>query len=223
MKHDMDGPADTRMMGIVHDALRRDLGRLRTALTTPPYPDGDRKQALAEHVDWLMIFLHEHHHGEDSGLYPMVRAKNPRAMALLDQMDDDHKLIDPAMSALREANGRWRSSSDDAARLDMITTLDRLESVLLPHLEREEDEMMPVVAASITHRDWHAWDQSTNIKPKPMPKLAEEGNWLLDGLTGERREVLLHEVPAIPRYIVMYGFGPGYRKRAARRWGSVVS
>ncbi len=29
MKKDMDGPADTRMMGIVHDALRRDLARAR--------------------------------------------------------------------------------------------------------------------------------------------------------------------------------------------------
>jgi hypothetical protein len=152
----------------------------------------------------------------------MVRAKNPRALALLDQMDEDHKRIDPAMAALQEANGRWLTSSDDLARTQMIGALDRLEEVLLPHLEREESEMMPVVAASITHREWHTWDQQTNIKPKPMPRLAEEGNWLLDGLTGERRDVLLHEVPAIPRYIVLYGFGPGYRRRAARRWGDVA-
>jgi hemerythrin-like domain-containing protein len=222
MKHDMNGPADTRMMGIVHDALRRDLRRLRTALTTLPYPDGDRKQALADHVDWLMTFLHEHHHGEDSGLYPMVRAKNPDAGTLLDQMHTDHELIDPAMTTLRTANKQWRDSSDDSTRAAMITALDDLESVLLPHLEREENEMIPVVAKSITHRDWHTWDQQTNIKPKSMPKLAEEGNWLLDELTGERRDVLLHEVPAIPRYIVMYGFGPGYRRRSARRWGATA-
>jgi hemerythrin-like domain-containing protein len=206
------------MMGIVHDALRRDLSRLRTALMTAPYPDGDRKHALAEHVAWLMDFLHEHHHGEDNGLYPMVRAKNPDAAELLDAMNADHQRIDPAMDRLRDANERWRTSSEDSARLDMVAALDALDEVLLPHLEREEAEMMPVVASSITHRDWHTWDQQTNIKPKSMPKLAEEGNWLLDGLTGERREVLLHEVPAIPRYIVLYGFGPGYRRRAALRW-----
>jgi hemerythrin-like domain-containing protein len=210
------------MMGVVHDALRRDLNRLRTALTTKPYPDGDRKQALTAHVTWLMHFLHEHHTGEDTGLYPMVRAKNASAAELLDSMDADHKRIDPAMGKFSAASEQWGASSDDSARVALLTALDDLEQVLLPHLEREENEMMPVVSASITHRDWHTWDQQTNIKPKPMPKLAEEGNWLLDGLTGERRDLLLHEVPVVPRYIVMYGFGPGYRRRAARRWGPSV-
>ena len=31
-------PADTRMMGIVHEALRRDLERVRQVVTTEPYP-----------------------------------------------------------------------------------------------------------------------------------------------------------------------------------------
>ncbi len=37
-----DAPADTRMMGIIHDALRRDLDRAVDALSTAPYPDGAR-------------------------------------------------------------------------------------------------------------------------------------------------------------------------------------
>ena len=74
MKQHLDRPADTRMMGIVHDALRRDLIRTRDALTTAPYPEGDRRRAVAGHVDWLMNFLHDHHSAEDAGLYPAVRA-----------------------------------------------------------------------------------------------------------------------------------------------------
>ena len=35
-----NAPADTRMMGIVHDALRRDLGRAIDVLSTAPYPEG---------------------------------------------------------------------------------------------------------------------------------------------------------------------------------------
>ncbi len=74
-KKDVEGPADTRMMGIVHDALRRDLARLRAALTTE-VGEG-RRQALAAHVAWMTDFLHAHHEGEDAGLYPMVRAADP--------------------------------------------------------------------------------------------------------------------------------------------------
>jgi hypothetical protein len=34
MSHHLDGPADTTMMGVVHDALRRDIARLQSLL--PP-------------------------------------------------------------------------------------------------------------------------------------------------------------------------------------------
>jgi hypothetical protein len=50
--------ADTQMMGIVHRALRRDLLRTRDALTAELYPQGRRRQALGEHVVWMMEFLH---------------------------------------------------------------------------------------------------------------------------------------------------------------------
>ena len=219
MKHDMNGPADTRMMGIVHNALRRDLGRLRQVLTNGQ-PDAGQRAALGAHAVWLMDFLHEHHGGEDDGLYPMVLAKNPQARELLDVMDADHKRVIPAMDTFRDAVKRWAASGDDADRVETHGALDELVAVLYPHLEREENEMMPVVAASITQRDWHRWDQAHNIKPKKLPRLAEEGNWLLDDLDPERRKIVEAEVPLIPRYIVLYGFGPGYRKRAARRWGT---
>lgn len=51
-------PADTRIMGIVHDALRRDLRRTREALSRQPYPRGSQKAAIAGHVEWMMRHLH---------------------------------------------------------------------------------------------------------------------------------------------------------------------
>jgi hemerythrin-like domain-containing protein len=207
------------MMGIVHDALRRDLGRLRAALADGQ-PDADRRAALGAHAEWLMDFLHEHHTGEDEGLYPLVLAENPDARALLDTMDEDHKRVVPAMDRLRTAARRWAGSGSDADRVDTIAAIDELAEVLYPHLEREENEMMPVVASSITQREWRRWDQQHNIKPKKLGQLAEEGNWLIDGLDEQRRRIVEGEVSAIPRYLIIYGFGPGYRRRAARRWGA---
>lgn len=211
-----DGPADTRMMGIVHDGLRRDLGRTRAALAEAPTPA--RRHAIAAHVAWMMDFLHAHHEGEDAGLYPMVRAADPDAAALLDAMAADHALVDPAVARLRAAASRWDGSGTDDARTALVAALDDLEAVLLPHLEREEREAMPVVSATLSHRRWHEWDQEFNIRPKSLPALAEEGNWLLDGLDDERRRIVEAEVPWLPRQIILRGFGPGYRRRAAARW-----
>ena len=119
MKKNMDGPADTRMMGIVHDALRRDLARTRAALDGP-LPEA-RRRALAAHMDWMMDFLHEHHEGEDAGLYPMVRAINPAAGELLDAMAADHARVDPAVAGARAAAARW--AADDAERAALLLSL----------------------------------------------------------------------------------------------------
>lgn len=43
-------PADTRMMGIVHNALRRDIARAQSALTRWPHPDPGQRKAIAQHL-----------------------------------------------------------------------------------------------------------------------------------------------------------------------------
>lgn len=216
MKLDPNGPADTRMMNIVHDALRRDLDRLRVALSTEPYPHGARRTALADHVDWLMHFLHSHHSGEDTGLYPMVRSRGASG-DLLDEMDTDHRRIEPAMTALESATAAWRTGGDDERRA-LLAALDDLNSVLRPHLEREETEAMPLVSSTITRREWQEWSHTYNVKPKKLPELGQEGHWLLDDLDAERRQIVLHEVPFVPRYVLLWGFASSYRRRAAARW-----
>jgi len=221
MKRDWGAPADTAMMTIVHDALRRDLRQLQVHLAAEP--PADRRPALAEHITWLMRFLRAHHSGEDSGLYPALRAANPAAGPLVDAMDVEHQAIHPPMEALEALAPQWRRSGSSQDRRALLASLDELAETLLPHLAREEAEAMPLVSASLTQRQWHDWDQRYNIAPKSLSVLAEEGNWLLDGLEGQRRRTVLDQVPLLPRLVVLYVFGPRYRRHAAARWGGRAS
>ena len=218
MATDLNAPADTRGMGIVHSALRRDLERTRMVLGTEPYPDARRRRAIAAHVEWMMHFLHVHHNGEDVGLWPLVRAKNPGAGPLLDQMDADHRRIAPAITALEDAARAYRDAPEARARL--LVAIGELGDVLLPHLRREEREMMPVVAATITDAEYRAVEQEHFVKPKSFLELGAEGHWIIDGLGPEEREVILHVVPAVPRFILLHGFARSYRRQARRRWGT---
>jgi iron-sulfur cluster repair protein YtfE (RIC family) len=222
MATDRDMAADTTMMGVVHDALRRDLARLQRALSAPPVPDDDRRRALADHTEWMMEFLHHHHQGEDAGLWPLVQRRNPQARALLDEMEADHAQVAPAVERVLTAGQRYRTEASDQAREGLLTALSELAGSLLPHLRREEDEAMPVVSASITDAEWRAWEQKHNVKGKSLGTLAAEGHWMVDGLDPRRRETLVHLVPAPVRVIVLKGYARRYRNACHRRWGPEV-
>ena len=213
-----EGPADTRMMGIVHDALKRDLLRTRRVLLASPAPQGRQRVALGEHITWMLDFLHAHHSSEDAGLWPLVRRRNPAAVELLDSMEADHARIAPAADAAGAAAREYTATTADSARATLVEALDGLLEVLVPHLDREVAEAMPVVAASITNREWDTAEQEYNIKPKTARQLAREGHWLLEGIDTEGYDVVVHKVPAVLRFLLIHGYGRFYRRQAHARW-----
>lgn len=221
MAPDPNGPADTRVMAILHDALRRDLTRTRAVLTAPSPPDESRRVALADHLIWMMQYLRFHHVTEDEFLWPLIRRLNPAAGALLDRMDADHARISPEIDHLRAAAGAYRAVDSPEARQALVAALDGLEAVLLPHLRREEDEMMPVVSRTITRRQWDDWGRDI-VKNKPKLELAREVPWVVDGLDDERYRVATGVLPAVARFIMLHAFAGRYRRASTTRWGAEV-
>jgi hemerythrin-like domain-containing protein len=211
------------MMGIVHSALRRDLTRAASALSEDPAPGDAQRKALAGHLVWMMDFLHRHHEGEDVGLWPLVRSLDPAAGDLLDRMEQDHAQIAPEMAALGEATMQYSVADSDAAREAVVTALSSLRTVLDPHLRREEDEMMPVVSATLTYAQWESFNQEHYIKPKTTSELGNEGHWLIDSIDPKGYQVVVGNVPAIPRFILLHGFAGRYARACAARWGPSVS
>jgi iron-sulfur cluster repair protein YtfE (RIC family) len=208
------------MMRIVHQALRRDLGRARAALINTPPPSPRRQRAIARHLTWMMGFLRDHHRSEDEGLYPLVRKRDPAAVPLLDAMNADHEAVASAIAQV-EAAARVVDSGDASGQTSqLMAALENLQQVLLPHLQREEDDMMPVVSSAISDAEWRALEQEYNLKPKSFMELGRDGHWLIDDLSPEDRQAVVGLVPAIPRFILLHGFATSYRHKTTACWGS---
>jgi hypothetical protein len=215
--HGADAPADTRMMRIVHDAIRRDLGRARAVLAeTSTAPPGQRR-AVARHLGWLVGFLAAHHRSEDEGLYPLVRRRDASAASLLAAMHADHEAI-AAAAADVEAAAMAAEADPTAAGDRLAAAVDGLALVLLPHLQREEDDMMPVVSSAVTAAEWRAVEEQYNLAPKSFRQLGYEGHWLIDGATPDDRATVLSLVPPVPRFVLLHGFARSYRRRASACW-----
>ena len=165
-----------------------------------------------------MEFLHGHHTGEDEGVWPLVRERNPAAGALLDSLEADHGRDRPGGNDGHRCRAAVRGDHDDGPRAKLVAALDALTTVLLPHLDREVEEAMPVVSASITQAEWRAVERTYFIKPKSFARLGMEAHWLLDGIDREGYQIVVHTVPAVPRFILLHGFARAYRRRARARW-----
>ena len=114
------------------DALRRDLGRAIDVFSTAPYPERGQRIAIGEAVGWMMDFLHTHHRGEDAGLWPLVRERNPEAKPLLDVMEADHVRVAPLVEACETNAREYRSTASDEARVAVLAALGRLGEVVAP-------------------------------------------------------------------------------------------
>lgn len=216
-------PADTTMMRIVHDALRRDLARARATLAEPGRATQAQMRAVGSHLDWMMRFLHAHHASEDQGLYPLVRARADGAEDVLDiltRMAGDHDAIATASTAVQVAATALASDPSDATAARTVAALDALTAILLPHLQEEEDEAMPVTSRLITAAEWQAIEKTHNLDPKSMSDLGFEGHWLIDGASDADRATVVGVVPPVQRFVLLRGFARRYRRHAAACWGT---
>lgn len=210
------------MMGVMHDALRRDFRRARDVLAAPDVLTGTRASALAEHTGFMLAFLDAHHHTEDEKLWPLVRSHNAGLGPLMEAMSQDHAAIAAQVDQLTDAAQRFGGSPDAGSRAELLVAIDRLTSVLLPHLDREETELMPRVSATLSAAQWHEFEKSAK-PPFTTRVLAEYLNWFLEDLDPARRRKVLKGLPAPIGLVSTRVFGRGYRRRAAVRWGTPLS
>ncbi|MDF3311118.1 hemerythrin domain-containing protein [Rhodococcus sp. T2V] len=187
-------PVDTHLIGIIHDALRRDLGRTFDALSSRPPLGARRRAALADHLTWTLAFLERHHTTEQTCLWPLARQRTPSAAPLLDQLTLGHARIHHAAETVKHTAHAYQRSGAVSVRDDLRGALERLCTILLPHLDHEETEFAPILAATITDIEWKSWFHHV-FRTTRSAELARETYWLTDTLEPERRALttrLLH-------------------------------
>ena len=217
-----DRPADTTMMRIVHNAIRRDLARAEAVLAEPDRAPDDQRRAVGAHLAWIMRFIHAHHASEDDGLYPLVRERAGAAAdvgEVLDRMSRSHDAVATAIDQVAAAASALVADASDDAAPRTLVALEALGAVLLPHLREEEDDAMPIVSRLITAAEWQAIEKKHNLDPKSMSELGFEGHWLIDGSSDADRATVVGLVPPVPRFLLLHGYARRYRRHAAACWG----
>jgi hypothetical protein len=124
-----DGTASmATMIMCSHHAFRRDVACFARALA-----DATRSDVLHEEWTRFRAALHGHHTVEDTAMFPDLRAKQPELAAAIDQLDAQHRRIDPLLERGDQVFADL--ANQRAAARDLIATL---AALLDEHLDTEE-------------------------------------------------------------------------------------
>ncbi|MCX4990063.1 MULTISPECIES: nitroreductase/quinone reductase family protein [unclassified Streptomyces] len=139
-----DGPPDinagsmAEALKVVHDAFRRELVLIRKEVTE----QGTASLGAQLRVNCLTLCqgLHNHHTGEELGIFPMLAGHRPEAAPVLDRLRHEHERIAELLDELRRV-----VAAEDADAGRVLSEVDRLTSELEAHLTYEEEQLIPLL------------------------------------------------------------------------------
>jgi hemerythrin-like domain-containing protein len=204
---DPDAPSDVGFMFALHDALRRDLSRLREAAANID-DSAEVPATVLAGWDTFRDELDFHHHAEDEDLWPVLRRElsDPRDLAAVDVMVEEHQHIEPALAAVDSAlHGTG----------ELMTTVDALSAVVLDHLTHEEREVLPLIERHMTRAQWRAF-LITERNRRPTREGPKFLGWVLDDAGEQDAAAVLAEIPPPARLAYRWVIRP--RHDAQHLW-----
>jgi hemerythrin-like domain-containing protein len=145
--------ADSRDMFVVHDMFRREFKAIPGLVSEVPEGDGAQVTIVADHVVWMVTFLHAHHHGEDLFIWPKLLERVPvKIDPLIFTMEAQHKGLAQALDDLGAKAAGWRKSSAAAERNAVAGAATDLLVLIADHLGLEEREVLPLIE-HLPHRE----------------------------------------------------------------------
>ena len=216
--HVAPGPLDMTGMYGMHYAFRRDLADFVAAVRGTPV--GEQRVWTALQDRWARFFevLHHHHEAEDEHIWPVTRTRattlgRHEDVAVLDSMEADHELIDPALQACTDAFAAMvaHPCADHRNALDVEVT--EVRELLVTHLAREESEAIPLIQELMTPEEWDASEKAI-AKEYGLRIIPFAVAWVFKGLPADKAAEV-EPFLGLPERVLRRIFEPGFLRREA--------
>jgi hemerythrin-like domain-containing protein len=207
-------PINVRDMAIVHRLFRQVYDEAARLVRAAPAPSPARVTFLADHIDLALAGLHSHHADEDALLYPKLIERAPEQAPMTEQVEHEHEVISTALDAASAACATWRERPSAQTGEALAAALDHLNEVVQPHLDDEEQKVVPLAAVTLTQQEWDALGKA-GMRSVPRRKRGIAAGMMLDALDDEERAYMLKSVPAPMRLLLPLMVERPWRKYAA--------
>ncbi|MDG4862214.1 hemerythrin domain-containing protein [Streptomyces sp. T-3] len=194
---------DLTNMYATHQAFRRDLERFAGAAVV------GHATARGVRAGWenFKRQLEIHHQVEDAELWPRLRraaAGRPSDLAMLDEMEAEHGLLDQHLDAV---DRDLAAGSPD----QLVGRIAELAEVLGAHMQHEEDSALPLVQEVLVPADWDAF-RGAMARRQGVKGASVYVPWVADALPAGDREQFLNGMPKPVRVLNRLLWQGSYRK-----------
>lgn len=166
-------PARTEEMAVIHRIFRRGFPMMAELVRQAPTGATGRSEPIAEHLDFLLNGLHNHHTGEDEHIWPRLLERAAPQTELITRMEKQHEVVAERSERVRTLLQTWRRAPADGEEL--ATALNEFTAALVEHLDDEEAQVVPLIRAHITADEWTHLGQETFEKFTNAEKLVATG------------------------------------------------
>jgi hypothetical protein len=188
---------DTTDMFAVHRVFRDAFQLGPQLIGGAPTGDRARSEVVGAYYDNVLRFLEVHHSGEDQLVTPLLTDRCSSAdAAVVTRVAAQHQDVTEPLHRADAAVKAWRADAGEDSSRELITALGTLGDVLVPHLDEEEQQVLPLAAAHMSPAEW-------GELPKhglASAAAAEANVWLILGLireqmTEQQRQMMLEHMP----------------------------
>jgi hypothetical protein len=211
-----DGPADMRMMYLLHHGFRRDLACFLSAAQHVPVADAPTWGAMLRRWDLFATLLHDHHQKEDAFVWPYLRnraahADDLAALRLLEEMEAEHHTIDPLLEEARRALALQAADPDEDRRERLVAALRQVTTQLGDHLSHEERDAIAILQRYVEKEEWADLERRKLRGGLPPGVLVVMLPWVVESVPRAAVAPLLADAPALFRLMLRLG-RPRFRR-----------
>jgi hemerythrin-like domain-containing protein len=207
-------PINVRAMAIIHRMFGQAYDESARLVRAAPAPPPGRVTFLADHIDFVVAALQIHHHGEDELLYPILIERVPDQAAMTEEVERQHEVIKAAQDNALAACAAWRQRPTAETGEALAAALDNLNAEAQPHLDDEEQKVVPLAAVTLTQQEWDAMGKHA-VAAIPRDKRGIAFGMILDPLDDADRAEMMRSLPAPVRMLSPFLIQRPWKKYAA--------
>ena len=180
-------------------------------MRSPP-DDAERANQLARAYRFLRHQLTDHHQSEDELVWPVI-GRLGVDRTLLDAMESEHHEMSEALIETSAAMTALVARPESDVAAEALASVRRTREVVDRHLDHEEDELEPALAAYLETPEWKGVEKQ--LRRRPMSEIGPFLAWLQDG-----QEPTVRTQSAVHHPAAGAGRDPGTLRARPTRAGS---